>query len=337
MLPLESELAAQLRAHDWQAVTSLVAVSGGADSVALVRGLSRAWVHESGEFSGRLILVHFNHRLRGAASDADACFVAHLAAELGLEAVIGIADESALRDQGESLEAAARDARYRFFEATANERGARYLFTAHTANDQAETILHRILRGTGLDGLAGIPRVRALSPLTTIVRPLLDVTRAEVLGYLSSIGQTYCEDATNTDPRFTRNRIRHELLPQLAEQYNPQIDAALLRLGQLAGEAQACIWKQLQALQQRAVRTAADGIHVSCDLLTSEDPYLVRQLFIELWQQQGWPLQPMTFEKWRQLADFARSPGTGSLEMPGKVRVQKNGAELRLVGHTKSI
>jgi tRNA(Ile)-lysidine synthase len=327
MLPLESELAAQLRAHDWQAVTSLVAVSGGADSVALLCALSA--IRDSGA-SGRLVVVHFNHGLRGVDSDDDAQIVQGMGARFGLQVKVGRAKQGTLQQQGDSLEAAARDARYRFFENIANKLGARYLFTAHTANDQAETILHRILRGTGLDGLAGIPRVRPLSELTTIVRPMLGITRQEVLAYLQSCGQQFREDESNIDRRFTRNRLRHELLPHLATNYNPQIMTALTRLGQLAGEAQACLERQVRDLERRCVVSCEGEVRVSCHELAREEPYLVRQLFIALWQQQGWPLQPMTFDKWQQLAELAQLPQDGALDLPGKVHARKIGAELIL-------
>ena len=123
-------------------------------------------------------------------------------------------------------------------QSTAERLGARYVVTAHTADDQAETILHRILRGTGVAGLAGMRRARPLGPAATLIRPLLDVRRAEILAYLSELQQPFQDDASNSDLGFTRNRIRHELLPRLAADYNSDVVAALLRLGQTAHDAQ---------------------------------------------------------------------------------------------------
>ncbi|HTN77904.1 MAG TPA: tRNA lysidine(34) synthetase TilS, partial [Pirellulaceae bacterium] len=153
-------------------MTTLIAVSGGADSVALLRAMAAIRNQLSGK-PAALQAVHFHHGLRGSEADADAKFVQELAAQCELKCVVGRAT-SDLAGEGDSVERAAREARYAFFTATANATGARYLLTAHTADDQAETILHRVLRGTGVAGLAGIPRVRRLSPLTTILRPLLD-------------------------------------------------------------------------------------------------------------------------------------------------------------------
>jgi tRNA(Ile)-lysidine synthase len=124
----------------------------------------------------------------------------------------------------DGVEAAARAARYEFLQATAERLGARYVATAHTADDQAETVLHHIVRGTGLAGLAGMSRARSLGAAATLIRPLLSFRRRDVIEYLGALGQSYCEDTTNRDPAFTRSRIRHELLPLLASGLQPARD-----------------------------------------------------------------------------------------------------------------
>src|SRR5205823_11908216 len=124
---------------------------------------------------------------------------------------------------GRGIEETARDERYRFLEVTAVAIGCRAIATAHTADDQAETILHHVLRGTGLAGLRGIPRARELASGITLIRPLLDLERSVVLDYLAKIGQDFRDDASNRDEAYTRNRIRHQLLPLLAREYNPHI------------------------------------------------------------------------------------------------------------------
>src|SRR5262249_19663731 len=141
-------------------------------------------------------------------------------------------------DLRDGLEAAARDARYHFLRSTAERLGARYVATGHTADDQVETILHHILRGSGLAGLAGVPRLRSPSAAVTLIRPLLTIERTEVEDYLRQLGQDYRCDASNLSTEHTRNRIRHELLPLLADRFNPHVRDALRRLGTLAGEAQ---------------------------------------------------------------------------------------------------
>ena len=187
----------------WANVTVVVAVSGGCDSVALLRAM--AALKAGGE--GRLCAAHLNHQLRPDA-ETDERFVVELCGRLGVPCEVGRMDVGRLAAQaGEGLEAAARKARYRFLKQTAGRLGARFVATAHTADDQAETILHRIVRGTGIRGLAGMARARRLGH-ATLVRPLLGVRRAELQAYLDAIGQPCRHDPSNLDPRFTRNRIR---------------------------------------------------------------------------------------------------------------------------------
>jgi tRNA(Ile)-lysidine synthase len=308
--------------HRWRSVTVLLAVSGGADSVALLRAM-RVLADPR-----RLVVAHFQHGLRPAA-EQDAIFVRRLCDELGVPCEIGRAEaELAKQTAGEGLEGAARRARYEFLRAAAERHGARYVAVAHTADDQVETILHRVARGTGLAGLAGMPRARRLGPAATLVRPLLARTRAEVLDYLQSLGQAYREDETNRDLGFTRNRIRHDLLPKLRAEYNPEVDAALLRLGQLAGEAQGLIARQVDALYDRAVQILADGgARIDCSALAGVDPYLVRELLVAVWRRQSWPLRAMTNAKWRELAEMA--DGDRRI-FPGAVRARREGDGLLL-------
>lgn len=327
MHPLESQLAEHLKIHDWQAVTSLVAVSGGADSVALLRALAAI----RSEGPGRLIVVHYQHGLRGDEAERDAAFVEDLTRQLGLRSMVGRARQGELAAQGDSLERAAREARYQFFREVAGETGARYLFMAHTADDQAETVLHRILRGTGLAGLAGIPQVRPLSSVAAIVRPLLAVRRAEVLSYLSDLGQPFCEDATNAELHYTRNRLRHDLLPKLAAEYNPRVVEALLQLASLADEAETILGQLAADLQRSAIRQRSESrVVLQTRVLAGYAPPILRAALMLLWREQGWPLQQMSFAKWHELAELVSRGEDGVLVLPGAIRAQKQGEKLTL-------
>jgi tRNA(Ile)-lysidine synthase len=305
---LEDQLAASWPPQQWRDLTVLLAVSGGADSVALTRVMTAV----GSDGPGRLCVAHFNHRLRGDESVGDEAFVVALCRQLGLPCEVGQAGATLAETTGATLEEAARDARYEFLRQTAERLGARYVVTAHTADDQAETVLHRVLRGSGIAGLAGIGRTRQLGPAVTILRPLLGVRHSEVLAYLHELGQTFRDDSSNADRQFTRNRLRHELLPQLAADYNPGVVDALLRLGKLAGEVQAVIDVQVDALAARCVREDGRGaICIELSALTAEPRYVVRELLIAVWRQRGWPLQAMGFVQWEQLADMAlAAPGT---------------------------
>jgi tRNA(Ile)-lysidine synthase len=330
-LLLESRLAAAWRPESWQDVTVVAAVSGGADSVALVRAL--AALKTGGR--GRLTVAHFNHRLRPVA-DLDAKFTAALADRLGLvcESAAGCIAKTA-EAVGDGIEAAARAERYAFLQSTAERLGARYVVTAHTADDQAETILHRILRGTGIAGLAGMRRARPLGPAVTLIRPLLDVRRAEILAYLSELQQLFQDDASNSDLGFTRNRIRHELLPRLAADYNSDVVAALLRLGQTAHDAQQHIAAAVEQLLSRAVSPpdpAGDRLTIDCRELAQANRHLVRELFVTIWRKLGWPQQDMGFAEWDALAAMVldRNVSASQRNFNGRVVAQQTGEQLSL-------
>ena len=207
-----------------------VAVSGGADSAALLRVL----LELRAELGIVLAVAHFNHELRGADSDADEQFVAELAQRYGLPFFAGRANvrEHAVANKL-SIEHAARELRYQWLIELAHEQRFEAIATAHTHDDQAETVLMKFLRGAGTKGLAGIHPL-LVRDAVRIVRPLLETSRAEVEQYLASINQPWREDKSNRDTRFARNRIRHELLPLLEREYNPNLRDLLNEAAEVA-------------------------------------------------------------------------------------------------------
>jgi tRNA(Ile)-lysidine synthase len=216
-----------------------VAVSGGADSVALLRILV-ALEHELGIV---LSVIHLNHKLRASESDADEAFVRQLTLAHGLEFRSESADVQAhAARQKLSLESAARQLRYGFFEKLLKGGSLDKAATGHTIDDQAETVLLKLARGAGTRGLAGIYPQLGLkhqsvehSPGSNqIVRPLLGVRRAELEAYLRDLPQNWREDSSNRDLRHTRNRIRHEILPNLEKQVNPAVRDALADFAEIA-------------------------------------------------------------------------------------------------------
>jgi tRNA(Ile)-lysidine synthase len=313
--PLETRLAAAWPPPDWQDVTVLLAVSGGADSVALLRAI----VALKTAGAGRLVAAHLNHQLRSLEAEADQALVVELCRRLGVGCEVGRARlDLAGPACGDGLEAAARRARYQFLEATAARLGARFVVTAHTADDQAETILHRIVRGTGIGGLSGMARARPLGP-ATLIRPLLAFHRQDLLAYLSDIGQPYRDDTSNQDTAFTRNRIRHELLPWLAEEFNSGVVEALLRLGSLAGEVQAVIDALADDLADRCVCQERPGaVRIDAGRLAAQPPYLVREVLMLVWCRQGWPMQAMGFAQWDFLERLLAGCGQSPSELPAK-------------------
>ncbi|MCU1306718.1 MAG: tRNA(Ile)-lysidine synthase [Acidobacteriaceae bacterium] len=337
-----------------------VAVSGGADSVALLLALLAL----RSELGILLSVVHFNHQIRGAAADADQRFVADLAKHHVLEFHVGCGDApQRAEQQKESLESAARELRYGYFRELLASGVVNKIATAHTLNDQAESVLMRFLRGAGTRGLAGIYPEKK-EDKGSIVRPLLSVTRAQVEEFLNSRGQLWREDATNLDCAHTRNKVRHELLPLLASGYNPAIIEALARSAEIArGEEQ--YWqaetarllpmivlhgkpargggrqstqhhdlamsieelkRQPLALQRRLIRAAAATLGLKLDIFHVEDVLAVADSRKACELPEGWRVQRSFRElRFEKILAVGVKSGKGHYEcllpIPGQVSV----------------
>jgi tRNA(Ile)-lysidine synthase len=315
--------------QEWRDSHVLIGVSGGPDSVAMLRGLVSLKADAGG--AGKLYVAHLNHQMRGTAANSDADWVQGLCEHVRAPLVTERADVAAISDeQGDGWEAAARCARYSFFRRTAEQLGARFVAVGHTADDQVETVLHRILRGTGIEGLAGMRLARALSLSIVLVRPLLSVRRSDVLRYLAAIGQDYRIDRSNEEKCFTRNRIRQELLPSLRETYNKNIDDALLRLALQAADTQFIISAFANRLADECVAVSQDALQINCARLATEHCALVREVCRIAWARAGWPEQAMSFEKWNLLASSAQQASTASFALPGNIRVSRDAETLVL-------
>jgi tRNA(Ile)-lysidine synthase len=223
--------------------------------------------------------------------------------------------------------------------------------TAHTADDQAETILHRILRGTGVGGLRGMREWRLLNGRQDIalVRPLLPIRRAAIVQYLAEIGQSFREDPSNRSMRFTRNRIRHRLLPLLEQEYNPAVVEALLRLGETADGVQGVVHELVLDVAEEAVTgldSDSETATLDCRVLQGLNHHLIRELFVWLWREMGWPQQQMGLDEWDalaleagadELADGSPAVKAGghsaasSRMYPGKILARRCGDEFTLV------
>lgn len=305
----------------------VIAVSGGADSIALTRALDAA---RDPRAPLPLVLAHLNHQLRGGDSDADEEFVAALHAQLTAAGRPNLMLCRARRDvaaqariEGANLEALARRERYRWLAEVARTHGMKYIATGHTADDQAETVLHRLLRGTGLRGLRGIAARRELEPGLMIVRPLLDATRADILAYLRELGQTYREDATNRDLRYTRNRIRHELLPLLAQQYNPAIARVLASLAEQAEEAYRIEEVAALALLTEAELPRAGKLLIfDRHRLRTAPRHQVREMFRLVWTREDWPQGDMDRAAWERLARVVFDDLT-AVDLPGGLHARR--------------
>lgn len=315
----------------------VVAVSGGADSVALLRGLDAARDRQA---PFPLVLAHLNHQLRGCDSDADEEFVVALHAQLTAAGRPNLTLCRTSRDiaaqaraEGANLEALARRERYRWLAQVARAHGMKHIATGHSANDQAETVLHRLLRGTGLRGLRGIAARRQLEPELTLIRPLLSATRTDILTYLHELGQPYREDASNRDPRYTRNRIRHELLPHLADRYNPAIVRVLAGLAEQAEDAYRIEESEALALLSHAELSRAGDLLIF-DLLSlrSMPRHRVREMFRLVWLRENWPLDSMNRAAWERLTNvvFEDAP---AVDLPGGLHARRRERVVQ-IGHS---
>jgi tRNA(Ile)-lysidine synthase len=319
-----SSLVQQFSRH-WAAYRQarcVLACSGGPDSVALLL-LAR----HAQRLPGQLSVAHFHHGLRGRDADNDAEFVSELCRRLEVPCAIGRADGRLLEREscGEGLESAARRQRYRFLTATAEQLGARYVAAGHTADDQAETVLHHVLRGTGLAGLAGIRPTRLLSSAVTLVRPLLAFTREELLEYLRGERQEYREDEHNRELKFLRSRIRNQLLPLLEADYYADVRRSLRRLACVAHAAQAVIRPLAESLlDQCLTNRSPNAVQLDCRPMGDAAEHLCREAFVCLWRRQDWPQQSMTFDHWQRLAETARaSEPPRAFVLPGALRAER--------------
>ena len=272
----------------WSSQPIVLAISGGADSVALLRAVCTLT-----ECPEQIIVAHFNHGWRGIESDLDQAFVQQLADTLGTQFRCGKPDFLQIHRHDQSAderdqypraelartEQAARIARYRFLNSIAQECQAKWIATAHTATDRVETLLHNLCRGTGLAGVSSPSLFRTTMlpeadkqeingkqaeehPIVrpTIVRPLLTSFREEIIDYLSQLGQSYREDSSNSNQRYRRNFLRHSVLPLLRQAYGPKVDQRIFSFSQLTEEilinqqAQASrYWDQIRQLEASTI------------------------------------------------------------------------------------
>jgi tRNA(Ile)-lysidine synthase len=257
------------------------AVSGGADSVALLRVL----LELRGELGIVLSAVHVHHGIRGKEADDDERFVAELAAKFDLPMHRERADVPghAFREKI-SVESSARELRYEFFKRLLATGTCDKIATAHTLDDQAETVLLRIVRGTGTRGLAAIPPLRDASPQLTarIVRPLLGTQRSEIEAYLRRLGQSWREDSTNKDRKHMRNRVRHELLPLLEAEFNPGVRQSLVNLAEIARAEEEHWTAELAHLWPKLISQQGDVTSVSRDKLLAIPLALRRRALVDL-------------------------------------------------------
>jgi tRNA(Ile)-lysidine synthase len=326
-----------------------VGVSGGADSVALLCALAEQNRGRGRELGLVLHVAHLHHGLRGQEADDDLAFVRDLAAELGLpfhEARVDTAAEARailvsgkrgqLAKPAETIEEAARRLRYKWFRQLLAAGEVDAVATAHTRDDQAETVLAKFLRGAWTEGLSGIHPVVEF-PEGRIVRPLLNATRTEVEAYLAALGQGWREDSSNRHLTFTRNRIRHELLPHL-EGWNPRLREHLAQMATLARDEEAWWAAELARLAPQLLlpgrpvrgggRAASEGLALDVTRLAALAPALQRRLLRYSAEQLGATPDFAATESLRTMALHGRAGQ--KLELAQGLSAERTPRELRM-------
>jgi tRNA(Ile)-lysidine synthase len=316
--PVIAKLRQSLELHEvWQGKV-LVAVSGGPDSIAMLLGL-----HEVAAASGLSLLVgHLNHRLRGPESDEDAAFVEQFCRERSILCIIDSVSPDTLQPGQAHLESAARRLRYQWLASLAERESCQWVMTGHTANDQAETVLHHLLRGTGLRGLRGIAPRRWLDG-KLLVRPLLQTTRQEVECFLSLREIIARRDQSNFDPRFKRNLLRQMVLPVLNQKINPHAVQHLAQMADRAREFCSLIHRRARRLLRLAELPPVGEVQVFDQrLLQRADPTTLQEAMLQLWTRQDWPVSAMSSQRWREVMEVCRGERP-QVQLPAGVMVRQ--------------
>ena len=293
----------------------LVAVSGGPDSLALFSALTVL----RRELKLTLRAAYVDHRLRPVAAKREAALVKRLGKEWGVPVTVLL--RPVRKGKKNSLETSARETRYEALAALAGKLRAQAIATGHTANDQAETVLMRILRGTGPTGLTGIPPVRMAGKLR-IIRPLIGCTREQVMEHLRARGLHPLLDRSNLSRRYTRNRIRHDLLFQLERQYNPQIRRHLVELAETVRDDLDCLEQEAARLWRQAARVKKGSVRFQRELLQKAHPALQRALYRKAVRTLRGDCQGFTRRHWQLLEELAANGNQGALDLPHRLRAE---------------
>jgi tRNA(Ile)-lysidine synthase len=304
----------------------VVGVSGGPDSMALLHLLLE--LNQKLDWKLRLHVAHVNHSLRGEESEEDAAFVQAAADSLALPCTVDKCDMAALAKlESVSVEEIGRRERYAFFERTCLAVDSKIVAVGHHADDNAETILHRVLRGTGLRGLAGIPRSRPLGPTgaARVVRPLLRFTCNELVDYLADTGIAYREDRSNAFNEPMRNRIRNVLLPTIAAEVNPQVRDALNRLGEQANWLAEYLQETVQRTFETLIISRTDQeLALNVDALSRKSRIVQTEIVRLAYTSFGLGEQDLSFTNLASALELIADPASGKqMQLPAGMTIEK--------------
>ena len=307
----------------------LVAVSGGADSTALL-----VILHDLAEEKGlEIVVAHYNHCLRGEESHQDEAFVRRLCQSLGVDAVVGYPPSGGiLKVSGESLQEGARRLRYDFFLKVAKEVDAQLLALGHHQSDQAETVLMRFIDGAGPRGLSGIPPIGQWKGLQ-LIRPLMMASREEILEYLAGVGQQYRADSSNTSLGYRRNRIRLDLLPDLKTEYNPAIEDALVNTAEIMRAVDDLLCSLTEELAQEVLSRDGQAYIVDINGLASRPLALQRRLMRRAYKMVAGDAKDLSFQHTEAMVSLLRADTGKRISLPGPVTAVREYKVVRIGKH----
>lgn len=314
----------------------IVALSGGPDSMALWHILSHLCQDQHIE----LVAAHLNHKLRGEESQEDALCVKSLIQKSNARLYIKeVETETIANEKRLGIEETARSLRYAFFQDVARETGAQFLATGHNLDDQAETVFMRMVRGAGMDGLGGIPPVNQLGKLK-IIRPLIQVTRQEILAYLKREEIPFRIDQSNSDMKYRRNFVRHQLLPQIEKEWNPAVKTILSRSADQHREVFKYIDEETQRWWNRSVRVEKNKVKLKGGILKKASPFIRQEIVKRVLRK----LTPKSAERFNYehlvltAGLLAEKPEKPKISLPDGVFAEKTGKDLVIsVGSTERV
>lgn len=295
----------------------IAAVSGGPDSVFMLHALNKL---KRKLKIKEVVVCNLDHGIRGEESRADSLFVKEIAAELGLKFVHKKISLKGSKPKEFSMEEAARDERYKFFKEAAKIASATVVATGHTLDDQAETILMRFIKGSSLKGIVGISPVREWEGLR-IIRPLVELEKAEILRYLHDAGVTYRIDRTNLEDKYFRNVVRKEIVPFL-EKYNPRLKRSLFNLAEHLREDFEFIATEKSKVG--IIKTGSTGNRVEVDLkdIVIQPRAIQKEILRDMLDKSGGLVKKLSFRHWKEMEALVRRKGKGnSVHLPGGVRI----------------
>ena len=318
--------------HRWRDVGIVIGCSGGADSVALLRLMAELRTQGNNLPRGFLIAAHYNHALRGSESDDDQQFVQKLAKDLGLRF------QTTRSQSEETSEAVLRSMRMQFLTDTAHASGARYIAVAHSADDNAETVLHHLLRGTGPAGLTGINHTRSIGTDLVLYRPLITASRLEIRTALKEVEQPWREDSSNQQLHYQRNWIRHELIPTIEHRYPHAVDAINRAVsGQREWRSLvdhlAQTWLDRHRIEHRCTGVQQNEVPLKRD--HSTDRVVIISAMQNLWTNMKWARGAMARNHWCRLANTMNSQTLERYSLPGPVDV--NATQQVIILSSKSL